>query len=363
MAILRVLLPLQIAWAFSLAGAHDLLGSREARLLRALGLPARTPASPKSGPDPPPVPPLLWKLFGRGNRTEDPEPCWIEELRVPGNLVRVFRDQGAWMSPPEPDRWLCLQKRLYFNLSALGEGERLTLARLEIRFGRNLYGASSPGGPFELSLYRPSGLALRGLTAHPYSRRLLVGQSFAHLHKSFAFDLTEVAKEWRAPARNLGLLLEIAAPAATAEGPACAGIDSFLEASLLAVSLAPAPCRRGRQRRGLHHVPPAGGHVCKARRLYLSFGDVGWENWIIAPQGYMANYCVGECPFPLTEELNSTNHAILQTIVHSLDPDGTPQPCCVPVRLSPVSILYYDNDDNVVLRHYEDMVVDECGCR
>ncbi|XP_030920849.1 embryonic growth/differentiation factor 1 [Geospiza fortis] len=68
-------------------------------------------------------------------------------------------------------------------------------------------------------------------------------------------------------------------------------------------------------------------------------------------------------PSPLAAELNSTNHAVLQTMVHSLDPQGTPQPCCVPVRLSPISILYYDNSDNVVLRHYEDMVVDECGCR
>ncbi|XDV43724.1 hypothetical protein PO909_012148 [Leuciscus waleckii] len=35
----------------------------------------------------------------------------------------------------------------------------------------------------------------------------------------------------------------------------------------------------------------------------------------------------------------------------------------VPIKLSPISMLYYDNNDNVVLRHYEDMVVDECGCR
>ena len=87
------------------------------------------------------------------------------------------------------------------------------------------------------------------------------------------------------------------------------------------------------------------------------------QDWVIAPQGYSAYYCEGECAFPLDSCMNATNHAILQTMVHSLDPEGTPQPCCVPVRLSPISILYYDNSDNVVLRHYEDMVVDECGCR
>uniref|UniRef100_A0AAZ3S7B9 TGF-beta family profile domain-containing protein n=1 Tax=Oncorhynchus tshawytscha TaxID=74940 RepID=A0AAZ3S7B9_ONCTS len=35
----------------------------------------------------------------------------------------------------------------------------------------------------------------------------------------------------------------------------------------------------------------------------------------------------------------------------------------IPIRLSPVSMLYYNNNDNVVLRHYKDVVVDEEGCR
>ncbi|XP_042297925.1 derriere protein-like [Sceloporus undulatus] len=238
----------------------------------------------------------------------------------------------------------------------------LTMAQLEIRFSQNWYQAASPARPFELSLYKATQMALLGMSGHTHSRQMLLEQSFVHLHKSFVFDLTQVAKEWRIPARNVGLILEIGVPPLP-KGEFCSGIDSFLEASLLVVSLAPSQCKTPRKRRSTYYVPRITSNVCKPRRLYISFSDFGWENWIIAPQGYLANYCLGECPFPLTEELNSTNHAILQTIVHSLDPEGTPQPCCVPVRLSPISILYYDNDDNIVLRHYEDMVVDECGCR
>ncbi|XP_072834047.2 embryonic growth/differentiation factor 1 [Pogona vitticeps] len=356
MALLSLLVALQLACGASLAGAPDHQPGPETRLLQAMGLSPRP--SPKSA-SPAPVPPLLWRLFRRGS-APGPEPCWVEEFQVPGNIIRVFRDQGGWIPISEPQGCLCLQKRLYFNVSALDAAERLTLAQLEIKFGLNAYGTSPPAGPFELSLYRASRLALRGMAAHAYGRQLVAARSFIHLHQALTFDLTGVAEEWRASAGNLGLILEIGAPA----GPLCTGLDAAFEASLLVVSLAPAPCRGGRPRRGAPRGPaPAGSHVCKPRRLYLSFADVGWENWIIAPQGYLANYCLGECPFPLTEELNSTNHAILQTIVHSLDPEGTPQPCCVPVRLSPISILYYDNDDNVVLRHYEDMVVDECGCR
>ncbi|NXN92672.1 DERR protein, partial [Rhinopomastus cyanomelas] len=276
---------------------------------------------------------------------------------------------GHFIHEGQPQRLLCLQKRLYFNLSVLEEGELLTMAQLEIKFSHNSYHTSSQGQGFELRLYQPAQLSLRGMSSHEQSRKLLVEQTFAQLHQSLLFNLSEVVKDWRTSSRNLGLILEISVSgtddALASRGPQspCSSIDSFLDASLLVVTLSQEQCRAPRRRRSVHSTSITPSNLCKPRQLYISFSDVGWENWIIAPQGYLANYCLGECPFPLTAELNSTNHAILQTMVHSLDPEGTPQPCCVPVRLSPISILYYDNSDNVVLRHYEDMVVDECGCR
>nr|XP_060641073.1 embryonic growth/differentiation factor 1 [Anolis sagrei ordinatus] len=352
------------SWLFCMALVEGLallglaLQSQEGSFfLKALNLKARPRPRPPSNTTHS-VPPLLWKIFQRKNREKEAKGdggCWLEEFNAPGNIVRLFADQGGSVHLQEPP--LCLQKRLYFNLSALEVGETVTAARLEIRFRQNRYRAASTS--FDLRLFRVTRAWLKGMSGHPHSRRALLSQSFLHVHKSFAFDVTLVAGEWQTPSQNLGLVLEIAAQD-------CSGLDSFLEASLFVVSLSSDQdrCRSPRKKRSAYYVPPAtGANVCKPRRLYIGFGDVGWENWIIAPQGYQANYCLGECPFPLTEELNGTNHAILQTIVHSLDPQGTPQPCCVPVRLSPISILYYDNDDNVVLRHYEDMVVDECGCR
>lgn len=275
---------------------------------------------------------------------------------------------GHFIHNGQPPRLLCLRKRLYFNLSVLEEDERLTMAQLEIKFSHNSYPSPSQGQGLELRLYRSSRLALQGTPAPERGQKLLVERSFVQLHKSLVFDLSGVAKDWRTHSRNLGLILEItesSGDGASALGSGgCTSINSFLDTSLLVVTLSQQQCRASRRRRRSAEPPPVTpSSLCKPRRLYISFSDVGWENWIIAPQGYLANYCLGECPFPLTAELNSTNHAILQTMVHSLDPEGTPQPCCVPVRLSPISILYYDNSDNVVLRHYEDMVVDECGCR
>lgn len=39
------------------------------------------------------------------------------------------------------------------------------------------------------------------------------------------------------------------------------------------------------------------------------------QDWVIAPQGYSAYYCEGECVFPLDSCMNATNHAILQSLV------------------------------------------------
>ncbi|XP_029469922.1 embryonic growth/differentiation factor 1 [Rhinatrema bivittatum] len=339
----------------------SLIKQQESLFLRMLGLSSRpNPVSPA------PVPSVLWKIY-KQVASLPPEKrrmdlCHVEEFQVPGNIIRLFPDQGRAVDHPELRSPLCLDKRLYFNLSAIGAEEQVTFAQLEVRFSHNSY----HGRVFELRLYRALRVSLRGVPASPESRQLLVERSFRLLHRSLTFDLLEAVREWRSPGRNLGLILEIAAAdPAPLQLPSdrCLALRSFLYASLLTVSLQPGQCRAPRRRRDVAPLLVTPSSICRRRRLYIDFRDVGWQNWIIAPQGYLANYCQGECPYPLAEMLNGTNHAILQTLVHSLEPNKTPQPCCVPIRLSPISMLYYDNSDNVVLRHYEDMVVDECGCR
>lgn len=104
--------------------------------------------------------------------------------------------------------------------------------------------------------------------------------------------------------------------------------------------------------------------VCGRRKLVVDFADIGWEDWIIAPQSFDAHYCAGECLFPLTKRLRPSNHATIQSIVHAVGIyDKVPAPCCVPDEMSPLSLLYFDQDKNVVLKTYPGMTVDTCACR
>ncbi|KAM9850606.1 protein DVR-1 [Aulostomus maculatus] len=326
------------------------------------------------------VPTALWRMFWRSEsiKAQENDPCTVSEYGVRGNIIRYVQDQGRLVSGWSSSCQACLEKQLFFNMSVLQPVELLSLAQLEVKFHWNSFSPAGvlqgPHATFSVSLYKVIRATLKG--ANPQAnRRLLLSQSVQLQPEltSITMDLTSLAENWRKPGYNYGLVLELLPVSSHPEDLIPSHPGNFLpveptlplpliQASLVAVSLNPHQCR-SRQRRSAVHLPVTPSNVCKARRLYIDFKDVGWQDWIIAPQGYMANYCHGECPFPLSESLNGTNHAILQTLVHSLDPHGTPQPCCVPIRLSPISMLYYDNNDNVVLRHYQDMVVDECGCR
>lgn len=102
---------------------------------------------------------------------------------------------------------------------------------------------------------------------------------------------------------------------------------------------------------------------CKRHPMFVNFSEVGWGSWIVAPPGYHAYYCHGDCNFPLPEHLNATNHAIVQTLVNSMNPSKVPKACCVPTQLSAMSMLYVDDDNKVVLKNYREMTVVGCGCR
>lgn len=113
---------------------------------------------------------------------------------------------------------------------------------------------------------------------------------------------------------------------------------------------------------GRNAYPQFPRHSCQRHTLYVSFRDLGWQDWIIAPEGYSAFYCNGECAFPLGAHMNATNHAIVQTLVHLLNSYLVPKPCCAPTKLSAISVLYFDHNSNVVLKRYKEMIVKACGC-
>eukprot|EP00094_Tigriopus_californicus_P009705 TCALIF_09355-PA protein Name:"Similar to BMP4 Bone morphogenetic protein 4 (Suncus murinus)" AED:0.06 eAED:0.06 QI:0/0/0/0.66/1/1/3/0/354 len=120
---------------------------------------------------------------------------------------------------------------------------------------------------------------------------------------------------------------------------------------------------RNKPKRAKHRRRLRRSYPCERQSMFVDFADVGWNDWIVAPAGYNAYMCVGECRFPLPDHANATNHAVVQTLVNSVTPNAVPQACCVPTDTSPISMLYLNEYSKVVLKNYQDMVVEGCGCR
>ncbi|XP_027647281.2 bone morphogenetic protein 2-like [Falco biarmicus] len=113
-----------------------------------------------------------------------------------------------------------------------------------------------------------------------------------------------------------------------------------------------------RSTRSLDRLQP-----CQRHPLSVDFEEIGWSGWVISPRGYNAYHCKGSCPFPLGENMRPTNHATVQSIINALKlSEGVSSPCCVPDKLYSINLLYFDDDENVVLKQYDDMVAGSCGC-
>lgn len=277
-------------------------------------------------------------------------------------------------------------KEFKFNLSQIPEGEAVTAA--EFRIYKDCVLGSFENQTFLISIYQV-------LTEHRNRETdvfLLDTQTvWASEEGWLEFDITATSNLWvMNPRHNLGLQLSVETRDGQNVNTKAAGLVgrdgpydkqpfmvAFFKASEVHLRTArSATSKRKNQNRNRYSHSQDVSKVssvtdynssdlktaCRKHELYVSFQDLGWQDWIIAPKGYSANYCGGECSFPLNAHMNATNHAIVQTLVHLMNPEYVPKPCCAPTKLNAISVLYFDDNSNVILKKYRNMVVRACGC-
>ncbi|XP_069814146.1 bone morphogenetic protein 6 [Dendropsophus ebraccatus] len=277
-------------------------------------------------------------------------------------------------------------KEFKFNLSQIPEGEAVTAA--EFRIYKDCVLGSFENQTFLISIYQV-------LTEHRNRETdvfLLDTQTvWASEEGWLEFDITATSNLWvMNPRHNLGLQLSVETRDGQNVNTKAAGLVgrdgpydkqpfmvAFFKASEVHLRTArSATSKRKNQNRNRYSHSQDVSKVssvtdynssdlktaCRKHELYVSFQDLGWQDWIIAPKGYAANYCGGECSFPLNAHMNATNHAIVQTLVHLMNPEYVPKPCCAPTKLNAISVLYFDDNSNVILKKYRNMVVRACGC-
>ncbi|XP_026532455.1 bone morphogenetic protein 6 [Notechis scutatus] len=277
-------------------------------------------------------------------------------------------------------------KEFKFNLSQIPEGEAVTAA--EFRIYKDCVFGGFKNQTFLISIYQVlQEYQNRDSNLFMLDTRIVWASEEGWLE----FDITATSNMWVInPQHNLGLQMSVVTRDGLSINPREAGLIgrdgpydkqpfmvAFFKLSEVRVrTVRSAPSRRRDQSRNRSTQPQDVSRTsritdynssdlktaCRKHELYVSFQDLGWQDWIIAPKGYAANYCDGECSFPLNAHMNATNHAIVQTLVHLMNPENVPKPCCAPTKLNAISVLYFDDNSNVILKKYRNMVVRACGC-
>jgi len=96
---------------------------------------------------------------------------------------------------------------------------------------------------------------------------------------------------------------------------------------------------------------------CQVRSYQTSFVDLNLTSWIVEPSSFEMNICSGKCQTtsPMSSYLTMLN------LLHRISPKEIPGLCCKPKRFASTILLYYE-EQNLVLKRFENMRVIECGC-
>ncbi|OTF71120.1 Transforming growth factor beta like domain containing protein [Euroglyphus maynei] len=119
---------------------------------------------------------------------------------------------------------------------------------------------------------------------------------------------------------------------------------------------------RRRSRRHAYNCEDGVRQCCK-QSLYVNFEELGWNDWIIYPRGYHANYCMGECIQQLrSPDMLAYFHSHVLEEYRIKNPYASITPCCAPTKLSSISLIYFDQNHHIIKADLPKMVVNECGC-
>ncbi|KAM6231504.1 growth/differentiation factor 15 [Spheniscus humboldti] len=168
-----------------------------------------------------------------------------------------------------------------------------------------------------------------------------------------SLDLTAAVQPWAAgPEATLRLELAFTADVSTLLA------TSGGETLVLEVETHETTGRGARRARGLEEECGKSDGKCCLKSLKVSFQDIGWSDWVIAPNSYYMRFCEGSCPHNYKP---ASMHAQIKARMHSLS-KATPPPCCVPAGYDPMVLMHYDGEGRLVSTLFEDMLVTGCHC-
>ncbi|XP_023798634.1 growth/differentiation factor 15 [Cyanistes caeruleus] len=247
------------------------------------------------------------------------------------------RDSPGHREPRGPHRYhLLLSRTADFH-------RQLRVLQAELKLFKQPLSPPGASVPPRVTIY-----TLRGAEGTP---QLLLSRELDRDSRSL--ELTGAIQPWLAgPEATLRLRLDFSADVSAA-------LDtSGGETLVLEVETQEKPARAARRARGLEEECGKSDGRCCLKSLKVSFQDIGWSDWVIAPSSYHMRFCEGSCPHNYKP---ASMHAQIKSRVHSLS-KATPPPCCVPAGYDPMVLMHLDSEGRLVSSLFEDMLVTRCHC-
>lgn len=235
--------------------------------------------------------------------------------------------------------------RAVFQRSRLIRAE-LTLARAELKVSRQVLNrtTSALGGP-ELKVKVHGG---KGGKSAAWMDAKLPGSQEARLDVS-----SEVGKWLRQEGRRR-MVMDVGIPADGEGGPETTPAFS-LELDLRK----PGEGHRARAPRSVKEDDCSEQGLCCRKSVTVSFKDIGWTDWVVAPAEYTMHFCEGACPHNYRP---ASMHTQVKSRLHQVTKGESPRPCCVPAAYEPMVLMHYDSRGRLKLTPFEDLIVSKCHC-
>ncbi|KAM9440032.1 protein decapentaplegic [Clarias gariepinus] len=189
------------------------------------------------------------------------------------------------------------------------------------------------------------------ITSHSYMKKVFHSKKLQSTGHNVTMDVTFAVNRWLMKTSDALLIVDVGFVRNKKEGETESTPQICLELTLMDGKV--------RKPRSTYGESVEHDSNCGRRSLSVSFEEIGWSDWIVAPAGYTMYFCDGSCPHNYKP---ASMHTQIKSRLHRLTKGATPRPCCVPAEYEPMILMHYDSQGKLKLTSFNDLIVTKCHC-
>ncbi|KAA8587685.1 growth/differentiation factor 8 [Etheostoma spectabile] len=286
----------------------------------------------------------------RGNSSQPMRETWQSTMSTVLFPATVEPIKAVWRGAhPQRVHWY----RAVFHKNPNIQTE-LTLARAELKISRQILNKPTSFQPevrpeIEVKVNR-----MKPMNSAAWTHGNSPVRANASHTQDVVLDISPEVERWMRTNGGEALLVDV--------GTVVGDKEAFKANPSISLELGltpPKPARKTRlPRSNKEDVCDERGWCCR-KSVTVSFKDIGWTDWVVAPTEYTMHFCDGTCPHNYKP---ASMHTQVKSRLHQITKGGSPRPCCVPAAYEPMVLMHYDSRGKLKLTPFDDLIVSKCHC-